>query len=332
MALNCTTCGTTLEDGAARCPTCGAPAVSARVDLGKEKPPPAPGGVVSLGKDEAPAPSVDLFKASAGDVGEQARPVDLGKTARPADGPAPWAPLPADSPDEATVTRRPDHAPEAARTRRGLLVGALAVALVLGVGAVIVLTHDSSPSGSPSASSTADGSGDPAAGPAGSSTGSVDESGAEPSDAASDAGQESSEGASPAVDEAAAHEELQQRVAADAGRASELQGVWTAQIASSSPSENDSAFLARYDTLRDRYGDDVLLVWSGDWPGSFGPSSASSWVLLDAAITAQVTQPILDWCASEGWGKGACWAKRLASTGDDPAVNTDHFPADQRNN
>jgi hypothetical protein len=107
--------------------------------------------------------------------------------------------------------------------------------------------------------------------------------------------------------------------------------VWVAQLASSSSTEADSAFLGRYRQLKARYPE-ALLVWSADWPGSFGPSSANSWVVVNAGITEETTQPILDWCSSEGWGPGECWAKRLVSSVDDPAQNTDHFPADERNN
>jgi hypothetical protein len=129
----------------------------------------------------------------------------------------------------------------------------------------------------------------------------------------------------------AAGAELTSLVAKDSARADELQGVWVPQLASSGPGETSADFLAKYTALSGRYSG-VVVIWSGDWPGSFGPSSSNSWVILNAGMTRPTTRPVLDWCAAEGLDPGACWARRLARGGADPSLNTDRYPADDRNN
>lgn len=127
-----------------------------------------------------------------------------------------------------------------------------------------------------------------------------------------------------------AQERLQFVLAEDADDVAALEGYWTAQLSSSAPGDTAANVVAKYDELVARYPD-AVLAWSGDWPGSFGPSSLSSWVVLSGEAH-DTTRPVLDWCHLEGLGDGDCWAKRLATSGDDPNLNTDHWPADDRNN
>lgn len=309
MVHSCSTCGAGIDDGALRCPSCGTPTPGGAVSLSKDGAAGTP-AAVSLGKD-VPAP----------------RPVDLGKPFVP--DPELRSALPADRAVAGPGTvPAPTPAPvpsEDQRARKSRLFGIAAVVLLLlGAGGVYALTRGDD---SPPTTATA---GDPfpvlpSLDPT--TSGSPD---GEPSGTATEPTDDST--ALPPPDDSTARAELRQAVFDDADRASTLDGVWVAQLASSSAGESDSDFLARYHALKEQYGDEVLLVWSGDWSGSFGPSSASSWVVMDDGIQEQTTQPVLDWCAQEGWGHGECWAKRLDSEGDDPSLNTDHYPADERNN
>ena len=127
-----------------------------------------------------------------------------------------------------------------------------------------------------------------------------------------------------------AETQLAEIVSEDASTSASLEGTWTAQLASSTPGESAANFLDKYYDLKDRYPA-AILIWSGDWVGSFGPSSLSSWVVLSGDSYA-TTRPLLEWCVAEGRSEGQCWAKRLSTTGDDPQLNTDRAPADDRNN
>lgn len=104
---------------------------------------------------------------------------------------------------------------------------------------------------------------------------------------------------------------------------------WTAQLSAKKLGTQDdgivyasySDILALHLRLRSRYPD-ALLVFSSDWPGSYGPSSAGFWVTLSG--DSRPTAPAVNrWCRSQRRGPGDCWAKRLATSGD-PAVNTVH--------
>ncbi|GAB4005180.1 hypothetical protein GCM10028772_12660 [Nocardioides ultimimeridianus] len=104
---------------------------------------------------------------------------------------------------------------------------------------------------------------------------------------------------------------------------------WTAQLSAKKLGTQDdgivyasySDILALHLRLRSRYPD-ALLVFSTEWPGSYGPSSAGFWVTLsgDSMPTAP---PVNRWCRSQHRGPGDCWAKRLATSGD-PDRNTLH--------
>ncbi len=132
--------------------------------------------------------------------------------------------------------------------------------------------------------------------------------------------------------------EALQRIAAEDEAAVEALGTsWTAQLSSKKPGTADDGIVYdSYDDIlalhlrhRARYPD-ALLVFSTDWPGSFGPSSRDYWVTL-AGQSEPTTAPVLRWCRSEGWGEGDCWAKRLRRSGD-PDANTDRGAPDERNN
>lgn len=133
----------------------------------------------------------------------------------------------------------------------------------------------------------------------------------------------------------ATDEELQEsalealrRIAAEDADAVEALN-WTAQLSSKKPGTRDDGIV--YDTYdkilelhlrhRSRYPQS-LLVWSGDWPGSYGESSNDYWVTL-SGDSHDAGEDVLDWCDSEGWGAGDCWAKRLARSGE-PTDNTLH--------
>ncbi len=135
---------------------------------------------------------------------------------------------------------------------------------------------------------------------------------------------------SAALTEADAAQLLSSQVAQDRTAASGLAGAWTAQIASSGPSDSSRQILAKYQELKSLYPR-AVVVWSGDWPGSFGPSSRQSYVVL-SGDRYTTTRPVLAWCTAQGRSDSNCWAKRLAVSGDDPNLNTDHEPADDRNN
>lgn len=117
---------------------------------------------------------------------------------------------------------------------------------------------------------------------------------------------------------------------ADAAAVAELEGLWTAQLSSSGPKDSAEDTLDKYRELKARYPK-ALLLWSADWPGSFGPSSQKSWVVVSGEASKK-TKPILKHCKDDGWKPNECWAKRLDSTGDDPTINTDFAPPDKRNN
>ncbi|MEZ0579858.1 PQQ-binding-like beta-propeller repeat protein [Nocardioides sp. MH1] len=112
---------------------------------------------------------------------------------------------------------------------------------------------------------------------------------------------------------------------------------WTAQLSSKKPGTYDDGMvydsyddiLALHLQLRAQFPGSLLL-FSSDWPGTYGPKSRGYWVTLsgDSDLT---TQPVLDWCNEQGRGSGDCWAVRVRRTGD-PADNVDHAPADERNN
>lgn len=258
------------------------------------------GAQVSLSKDRpaSPQPPVDLFKAAT------------------------------EGPEPVRAERARDDSPGGSAPRR-LRTASVVVALVLVVICVfvaVIVTGNSDGSQrtagqARSAQTTARGqdtsTGDPAASTA------PEPAPQEPSPAGT--GDSGSAGG----DKARAS--LRNLVATQAGRAEELQGAWVPQLASSGPGETAAHFLAKYEELSGRYPN-AVVIWSGDWPGSFGPSSSRSWVVLNAAETSPTTRPVLEWCSSEGWDPGACWARRLAKTGDDPSLNTDHYPADDRNN
>lgn len=135
--------------------------------------------------------------------------------------------------------------------------------------------------------------------------------------------------------EESALEALQRIAAEDEAAVEALE--WTAQLSSKRPGTRDDGIV--YDTYdkilelhlqhRARYPS-TLLVFSGDWPGSYGPSSSDYWVTL-SGDDYQTTQPVIDWCHGEAFGDGDCWAKRLRRSGD-PDDNTDHAPADRVNN
>ncbi len=128
---------------------------------------------------------------------------------------------------------------------------------------------------------------------------------------------------------------LQRIAAEDEASIEELD--WTAQLSSKRPGTRDDGIV--YDTYdkilelhlahRARYPA-TLLAWSGDWPGSYGPTSSDFWVTL-SGDSYDATRPVLQWCRSEGWGAGDCWAKRLERAGD-PVDSSDHPPADARHN
>lgn len=206
-------------------------------------------------------------------------------------------------------------------SRRGLwlLAGVVAVILI-GVSTAALLARGDDPAAVPS-SSTPLGSGEDTTVPDGELAPGVsaDETTTEPTD----------EPSAEPVDSNAVNE-LDAIVASDSSASSALEGVWTAQLASSAPGESPTQFLSKYHVLKAQYPG-ALLIWSGDWPGSFGPSSLESWVVISGEEYA-ATRPLLEWCASEGWSDGQCWAKRLATSGDDPLLNTDRSPADDRNN
>lgn len=132
-------------------------------------------------------------------------------------------------------------------------------------------------------------------------------------------------------------EALRRIAAEDEGAVEALGTNWTAQLSSKRPGTADDGIIYdSYDDIlalhlqhRARYPD-ALLVFSTDWPGSFGPSSRDYWVTL-AGQSEATTAPVLRWCRSEGWGEGDCWAKRLRRSGD-PAANTDRGAPDERNN
>lgn len=130
--------------------------------------------------------------------------------------------------------------------------------------------------------------------------------------------------------------EALQRIAAEDEAAVEALD-WTAQLSSKQPGTYDDGMvydsyddiLALHLQLRAQYPDS-LLVFSSDWPGTYGPRSRGYWVTLSGESDL-TTQPVLDWCRSTGRGEGDCWAVRVRRSGN-PARNVDHAPADARNN
>mgnify|MGYP001224277826 FL=1 len=253
--------------------------------------------------------------------------VDLTKQRQPASPPPiPTTPL-------ASPPAGPRHGGSvrgSSGSRRGLwvLAGVLAVVLIGGVSTAALLARGGDPAATPSSLSSL-GSGDDTIVPddeqdPGTTT---DEATTEPTDEPSAEAVESPESVDVDADAAS---ELDAIVASDSSASSALEGVWTAQLASSAPGESPAQILNKYHDLKAQYPG-ALLIWSGDWPGSFGPSSLESWVVLSGE-EYDTTRPLLEWCASEGWSDGQCWAKRLATSGDDPLLNTDRSPADDRNN
>ena len=140
----------------------------------------------------------------------------------------------------------------------------------------------------------------------------------------------SSQSTSAAVTETDAAQQLVTQVRQDRAAVNALAGGWTAQLASSGPSDSSRQIVAKYQELKRLYPR-AVMAWSGDWPGSFGPSSRQSYVVL-SGDRYSTTRPVLAWCAAQGRSDSNCWAKRLAVTGEDPNLNTDHEPADDRNN
>ncbi len=207
--------------------------------------------------------------------------------------------------------------------RRGLwvLAGALAFILIGGLATAARLVSGDHSVAAPSSSSSV-----------GSGADTTEQDGEDAPVAPTDESTTGAAGEDPALVDAdtEAADELDSVVASDSAAASALEGLWTAQLASSAPGESPAQFLSKYHDLAAQYPG-ALLIWSGDWAGSFGPSSRESWVVLSGE-GYDATRPLLEWCASEGWSPGQCWAKRLATFGDDPLLNTDRFPADDRNN
>jgi hypothetical protein len=293
--MTCRHCGAGIAVDAQRCSACGTPVAAGGIDLTKQAP-------------VAP-PSVNLTKpeASHGEIAEL-------RAAAPRAEPM--------TPPAAGFSQR-DSPPD--RSRRGWAFGLGAAVVLVAVAAVagLLLKGNSDPADlatdKPTLVSSPDGSlSDATAGPG-------DEATAEPTGPTAEP--------TPAAGDADARTQLDNQVSTDANRADELeqQGDWVPQLASSAPGETPTAFLARYEALSSRYPD-VILIWSGDWQGSFGPSSSSSWVVVNADVRESTTAPVLQWCSEEGWPPGECWAKRLDTAPDDPSANTDHYPADERNN
>ncbi|MFT4189593.1 MAG: hypothetical protein QM621_13580 [Aeromicrobium sp.] len=134
----------------------------------------------------------------------------------------------------------------------------------------------------------------------------------------------------PVNPEAEALAELQEIADDDAARAEALsENSWTAQLASSAPTDSPVAVLDGYHRLVEEFPD-AILVWSGDWPGSY-PVTGTSWVVL-SGDQFDTTAPVLAWCDMVGRDDTQCWAKRLSLYGDDADINTDRYPPDDRNN
>ena len=210
--------------------------------------------------------------------------------------------------------------PSGSRRWLGILAGVLALLLIGGISTVLLLTRGDEPAAAPSAPSSRD-AGDADTEP---------DSEQDPGTVTDEPSEDRTETPEPVDTDADAASELDEIVAADEATSSALEGVWTAQLASSAAGESPTTILGKYRELKARYPG-AVLIWSGDWPGSFGPSSLQSWVVL-SGDDYSATRPLLEWCASEGWSDGQCWAKRLATSGDDPLLNTDRSPADDRNN
>ena len=229
--------------------------------------------------------------------------VDLTKQRQPASPPpvstAPLAPPPPPGPRRGGGGRGPSE------SRRGLwvLAGAVAVILIGGVSTAALLAHGDDPAADPSSSPSL-GSGDDTTLPDGEQDPgtSPDEATTEPTD---EPGVEAIESPEPVDADADAVNKLDAIVASDSSASSALEGVWTAQLASSAPGEPPMQILNKYHDLKAQYPG-ALLIWSGDWPGSFGPSSLESWVVL-SGDEYDKTRPLLEWCASE--------AGRTASVG-----------------
>lgn len=234
----------------------------------------------------------------------------------------------------APPTRPPSPTPQRNRKRSLWLIGSALAAALLGAGAVtsvVLLTGSDDPDRGGDTASTAAEGGDqreaeddvvPQNNP------SIEDEGGL---GASDDPEESDPKIDPLTDpESEAEARLQSLLVEDTEDAAALEGAWAAQLSSSAADDSAVDVLAKYDELIARYPDTVL-VWSGDWPGSFGPSSLASWVMLRGEAY-NVTAPVLEWCRLEGWGNGDCWAKRLERLGDSPDLNTDRWPADDRNN
>ena len=258
--------------------------------------------------------------------GDSSPRVDLTKPRQSSPPTLPTAPLtpPPAGPRHGGGGRSP------AGPRRGLwiLAGAIALLLIGGVSTALVLARGDDPAAVPSSSSSL-GSGDDSTVSDGEQAPgtTIDDATTGPTNEPSADAVESPD---PVDADADAVNELDAIVTSDSSASSALEGVWTAQLASSAPGESPTTILGKYHELKAQYPG-ALLIWSGDWPGSFGPSSLESWVVLSGEEYG-TTRPLLEWCASEGWSDGQCWAKRLAKTGDDPLLNTDRFPADDRNN
>lgn len=160
-------------------------------------------------------------------------------------------------------------------------------------------------------------------------------------DFSGDTGQPIASSGAPATDDAQTQEsalEALQRIAAE-DRAAVGELDWTAQLSSKKPGTYDDGkvydtyddILALHLEYRSRYPES-LLVWSNDWPGSFGPSSQDYWVTVGGQ--SETTLPVLEWCRAEGWGDGDCWAKRLLTSGnpDEDGRHKDSWPADPSKN
>lgn len=114
---------------------------------------------------------------------------------------------------------------------------------------------------------------------------------------------------------------------------------WTNQLSAKKPGTVDDGMVYTADDIlalhleyRSRYPDS-LLAWTGDWPGSYGPSFRDYWVTLSGRNDT-ATAPLLQWCRSEGWGDGDCWAKRLLASGNPQkeSRHRDTWPPDPAHN
>lgn len=272
--------------------------------------------------EEVERPGVRLDKNAHPRVSLEKRSLARDPAAKSSDSVAPAAVAP--------PTRPPFPAPQRYRKRSLWLIGGALIAVLLVAGAVtgVVLStgSDDSDRGGDAVSTKANAD-DPLEAEddvVSQDDFSIDDEGD------LDTSDDPEENDSQADPESEAEARLQLLLAEDTEDAAALEGGWAAQLSSSAADDAAVDVLAKYDELIARYPDTVL-VWSGDWPGSFGPSSLASWVMLRGEVQ-DTTAPVLDWCRLEGLGDGDCWAKRLERSGDSPDLNTDRWPADDRNN